>query len=157
MNTEFIPAHVQHNTWKTFNLPAELKEHGTFNSNLIGRFLADEQLPITQENLELAIGELASHEMFRTRTAGRINGQIVRTYDIELLRADRAAAPMRALENATSKGEVLAAAQQVVRTKYPDLDPDSDAFAKQVDKVIATQVRSGYKPDRNKLRNDYRF
>ncbi len=156
---EFIPAHTQLNTWRNFANHPELNEmgHGPYNADLIGRFLTDENLPITRENLEFAIGELASHQMFRTRTAGKSGGALVKMYDIELLRADRAAAPWRALENATSKSEVFAAAAQIVRASYPDLDPKSDAFTKQVDRVIQKQVRSNFKPDRNKLRNDYRF
>jgi hypothetical protein len=143
----------------------ELKEggHWDFNTGLIKRWLDDFQMPATMTNLGQAYSELSSHDMFRTASAGKRGGKLVRQYDPELLQADRTGRPSvqtARVKVQTPQGsfdgtraEVLQAAHNVVAQAHPDWNPNSGKFQKAVDDVLKQKVRATYKPERAEYTN----
>jgi hypothetical protein len=136
----------------------ELMENGheDYNFGKIHEWHEAEQRQVTAESLQQCYAEIYSHGMFRDRTSGMRGGNIVRPFDMGLIRSDRAkntpAAP-RAINQTqaaslrvASKADVIRAARQQVLASRPDLNPgygrDSDELRKLIDAVIVANARA---------------
>jgi hypothetical protein len=107
--------------------------HENYNVGLITQWHKAEQQQVTPASLQQAYNEIHSHYMFRMRTAGQRGGEIVRPFDMGLLRSDRAkTAPapraitktQASLQKIASKKDVLAEARRQVLASRPDLAKD---------------------------------
>jgi hypothetical protein len=108
--------------------------HENYNVGLITQWHKAEQVQVTATTLAQAFAEIHGHSMFRMRTAGLRGGELVRPFDMGLIRSDRTkngpVAPraitktQASLQKIASKTDVLAAARAQVLVQRPDLAKD---------------------------------
>jgi hypothetical protein len=148
----FVSAVAQNNALERFlaTHPA-LSDGGwfDFNSKLVIAWHDAEELPLTAQSLEQSFNELWSHGMFRDAQTGKRGGRIVRSFDIELLRHDRAKAAASAapvVQATETQADVMARAKRLVLTARPDLNSvdgmKSDEFRKLRDGLLTQWARS---------------
>jgi hypothetical protein len=138
----------------------ELAEYGheDYNVGLIQNWHTVEQVQVTPESLAQAYAEIHSHGMFRDRTSGMRGGNIVRPFDMGLIRSDRAKNTPIALRAVTpdqarqgwsaQKADVLVEARRRAKEQRPDLfdarfdlKGESGEARKLIDQIVLQMAR----------------